>query len=76
MAEYRSSRDEHVLPMYELTAELASLEPPPPELQQVLGAVAGNQEAMDGFARVIAGVTSPAEFFSDENVGLIFAAAA
>jgi hypothetical protein len=31
---------------------------------------------MDGFARVAAGVTSPAEFFSDENVSLIFAAAA
>jgi hypothetical protein len=30
---------------------------------------------MDGFARVNAGVTSPAEFFSEENVGRIFAAA-
>ena len=30
---------------------------------------------MDGFAPVNAGVTSPAEFFSDENVGRIFAAA-
>ena len=27
---------------------------------------------MDGFARVNAGVTSPAEFFSEENVGRIF----
>ena len=35
----------------------------------------GNQEAMDGFARVTAGVTSPAEFFCDENVQDIFAAA-
>jgi hypothetical protein len=26
---------------------------------------------MDGFARVVAGVTSPAEFFSAENVGRI-----
>jgi hypothetical protein len=26
---------------------------------------------MDGFARVTAGVTSPAEFFSDESVGRI-----
>jgi hypothetical protein len=30
-----------------------------------------NQEAMDGFARVLAGVTSPAEFFAEENVGRI-----
>jgi len=46
------------------------------ELQQVLAAVHGNQTAMDDFARVIAGMTSPAEFFSEENVGLILAAAA
>jgi flavin-dependent dehydrogenase len=75
MEDYRTTRDAHVLPMFEFTCQLATLEPPPPELQQVLGAVHGNQEAMDGFARVNAGVTSPAEFFSEENVGRIFAAA-
>jgi 2-polyprenyl-6-methoxyphenol hydroxylase-like FAD-dependent oxidoreductase len=74
MAEYHSTRDQRVLPMFELTCQLATLEPPPPEMQQLLGAVAGNQEAMDGFVRVNAGVTSPAEFFSEENVGRIFAA--
>ncbi len=75
MADYQSTRDAHVLPMYEFTAGIASLEPPPPQLQQVLGAAAGNREAMDGFARVNAGVTSPAEYFSEENVGRILAAA-
>jgi 2-polyprenyl-6-methoxyphenol hydroxylase-like FAD-dependent oxidoreductase len=75
MADYQAARDEHVLPMYELTAEIASLEPPPPELQQILEAARGNQEAMDAFARVNAGVTSPAEFFSEDNVQRIFAAA-
>jgi 2-polyprenyl-6-methoxyphenol hydroxylase-like FAD-dependent oxidoreductase len=74
MADYQAARDEHVMSMYELTAELASLEPPPPELQQILQAAHGNQEAMDGFARVNAGVTSPREFFSEENVQRIFAA--
>ncbi len=76
MAEYQSSRDAHVLAMYELTADFASLEPPSAELQQLLGAVHGNRAAMDDFARVIAGMISPAEFFSDESVGRIFAAAA
>jgi 2-polyprenyl-6-methoxyphenol hydroxylase-like FAD-dependent oxidoreductase len=75
MADYQSTRDAHVLPMYGFTADLASLEPPPPELQQVLAAAAGNREAMDGFARVNAGVTSPAEYFSEENVAKILAAA-
>jgi flavin-dependent dehydrogenase len=74
MRAYQSARDEEVLPMYEFTAGLASLEPPPPEMQQLLAAVSGDQEAMDGFARVTAGVTSPAEFFSDENVGRILGA--
>ena len=60
--------------MYEFTLQLARSEPPPPEMQQLLGAVHGNQEAMDGFARVNAGVTSPAEFFAEENIGRIFAA--
>ena len=39
-----------------------------------MGAIHGNREAMNGFARVFAGVTSPAEFFSPENVGKILGA--
>jgi len=73
MADYQSTRDRQVLPMYELTCKLATLELPPPELQQLLGAAHGNQEAMDAFARMMAGVTSPAEFFSEQNVGRILA---
>ena len=68
MADYQARRDEQVLPMYEFTTELATLEPPPPELQQLLAAIAGNQDAMDGFAQVNGGVTSPAEFFSPASV--------
>jgi 2-polyprenyl-6-methoxyphenol hydroxylase-like FAD-dependent oxidoreductase len=75
MADYQATRDRQVLPMYELTCEFATLEPPPPELQQLLLAVHGDQEAMDAFARVMAGVTSPAEFFSEQNVGRILARA-
>jgi 2-polyprenyl-6-methoxyphenol hydroxylase-like FAD-dependent oxidoreductase len=75
MGDYQSTRDRQVLPMYELTTQLATLQPPPPELQRLLAAVHGNQDAMDGFARVVAGVTSPAEFFSEEHVGRVLAAA-
>ena len=72
MAHYQRTRD-GVLPMFEFTCEFASLEPPPPELQQLLFAMRGNQQAMDGFARVNAGVTSPAEFFSERNTAQILA---
>jgi 2-polyprenyl-6-methoxyphenol hydroxylase-like FAD-dependent oxidoreductase len=75
LAEYQSTRDQHVFPLYEYTAQLASQEPPSPQAQQLLAAVHGNQEAMDGFARVTAGVISPADFFSEANVQRIFAAA-
>jgi hypothetical protein len=51
------------------------MQPPPPEMQQLLEAVAGNREASDGFARVFSGVVSPAEFFSEANVKRIFATA-
>jgi flavin-dependent dehydrogenase len=76
LGEYQVRRDEQVLPMYEFTAELAALEPPPPEREQLLSAASRSQQAMDSFARVAAGVTSPAEFFSDENAERILAAAA
>jgi 2-polyprenyl-6-methoxyphenol hydroxylase-like FAD-dependent oxidoreductase len=62
MGEYQRERDEHVLPMYEFTCQLATLEPPPPEMQQLLGAIQGNQRAMDGFAQMNAGTISPPEF--------------
>jgi flavin-dependent dehydrogenase len=75
MADYQRARDEHVLPMYEFTTQLATLEPPPPEMQQLFGAIHGNEAATDGFARMQAGTISPAEFFSEENIGRIMAAA-
>jgi len=76
MADYQARRDRQVRPLYEFTCDFASFTPPTPEKRQLMGAIHGNPEAMDGFARVIAGVTSPTEFFSEENIGRIFAGAA
>jgi flavin-dependent dehydrogenase len=76
MGDYQRVRDEQALPMYEFTTQLATLEPPPPEMQQLLGAVHGNQDAMDGFVGVTAGTVSPAEFFDPKNIGPIMGAAA
>jgi 2-polyprenyl-6-methoxyphenol hydroxylase-like FAD-dependent oxidoreductase len=75
MSEYQLTRDARVKPMYEFTCQLATLEPPPPEMQQLLGAIHRNQKAMDGFARMNAGTVSPAEFFAPENVKVMTAAA-
>ena len=74
MGEYQRHRDQQVLPMYEFTCQLATMEPPPPEMQQLFGAIHGNQQAMDGFVQVNAGTISPAAFFSPDNLGRIMAA--
>jgi flavin-dependent dehydrogenase len=75
MGAYQRARDARVGAMFEFTCQLATLEPPPPEMQQLLGAIHGNQDAMDVFARTNAGTTSPAEFFAPDNVAAIMAAA-
>jgi 2-polyprenyl-6-methoxyphenol hydroxylase-like FAD-dependent oxidoreductase len=75
MSEYQRDRDQHVLPMYEMTCQLATLEPPPPAVQELFAAIPGNQQAMDAFAQMNAGTISPAQFFSPQNVGAIRAAA-
>jgi 2-polyprenyl-6-methoxyphenol hydroxylase-like FAD-dependent oxidoreductase len=76
MTAWQRARDTGAMPIYEFTCQLATLEPPPPEMQQLLGAVHGNQEAMDGFVSVLAGTMSPVEFFSPDNIGRITQAAA
>jgi hypothetical protein len=72
---YQRARDARVKAMYDFTCQLATLEPPTPELQQLFAAIQGNQKAMDDFARMNAGTISPAEFFAPENVNAITAAA-
>jgi len=62
--------------MYEMTAQIAALQPPDPQMVQLLTAVQGNQEAMDAFARVNSGATPPAEFFAPDNIGRIMSRAA
>lgn len=75
MSAWHRERDAAVLPMYEFTSQLATLEPPPPQMQQLFAAMQGNQQAMDGFVSVISGAVSPVDYFSEANVGRIFAGA-
>ena len=75
MAATQRTRDTGAKPMYEFTAGLATMKAPPPETQQLLAACSRTAEASRGFVRVYCGVDSPADFFTPENVGRIFAAA-
>ena len=73
---WHRERDRTVFPTYQFTTQLATLQPPPPEMQQLLGAIQGNQPAMDDFISVNAGTLSPEIFFSPEHLARTFEAAA
>ncbi|RYP82987.1 NAD(P)/FAD-dependent oxidoreductase [Nocardioides guangzhouensis] len=74
MSRWHRDRDARVVPMYEFTSQMATLNPPPPELEQLLRATTSHREFMDAFVSVVSGALSPAEFFSDTNVGRVLAA--
>jgi flavin-dependent dehydrogenase len=67
LAEYQRRRDDAVSSMYDFTCQLAAQEPPPPELQQLFGALRGNERETNRFLGTIAGTVSIPEFFSEEN---------
>jgi len=74
MAAYQAARDERVMPMYEMTFDFAQVDqPPPPETQQLLGAVSDNRQAMNDFVSVQAGTLPIPEFFRPENIARIMA---
>ena len=75
MSDYQQTRDREALPVYEFTDDFAQLQPPPPELQQLIGAMHGNQEAMDAFVSVQAATLPAPEFFAPENVRRIMSSA-
>jgi hypothetical protein len=60
--------------MYEMTCQLATLAPPPPEMEHLLAAIHGSQQAMDGFVRMNAGTISPAEFMHPDHIAALLGA--
>jgi flavin-dependent dehydrogenase len=77
MADYQRTRDEHFLPMYELTYGMAQIQAPPPvSVQELQAALQNNQPEIDRFFGTLAGTVAIPEFYSPENVGRIMARAA
>ena len=74
LSDYHARRDAATMPMYELTLELASFAPPRPEQQALISALRGNQGEIDRFLGVLAGITSPAEYFTARNMLRYFTA--
>ena len=61
--------------MYEFTNQLAALQPPAPHMQQLFGALYGNQDDTNGFLSAMTGAIPLPEFMSKENLGRIMSAA-
>jgi 2-polyprenyl-6-methoxyphenol hydroxylase-like FAD-dependent oxidoreductase len=75
LADYEQRRNAAVMPMYEFTLGLATLQPPPPEMQQLLGALQGNQADTNAFFGTIAGTTPIPAFFAPDNIQRILGVA-
>jgi 2-polyprenyl-6-methoxyphenol hydroxylase-like FAD-dependent oxidoreductase len=75
LSTYEQTRNQTTRPLYGLTSQFASLQPPPTEMQLLLGALRHNQEQADRFIGTIAGTVPIAEFFAPANVGQIIAGA-
>lgn len=71
MADYQRIRDARNEAVYEHTAHLSRLEPASADFERLVRAMQGNQEAMDAFAAINAGIVSPVEFFDDANINRI-----
>jgi flavin-dependent dehydrogenase len=68
LAGYERKRNEAVMPMYQMTCDLARLDPPPPEMLGLFAALRDNEEQSGRFMGTIAGTVPIPEFFSPKNV--------
>lgn len=75
LAAYERKRNESAMPLYQMTCDLAKLEPPPPPMQGLFAALRENPEQSDRFFGTIAGTVPIPEFFSPENFERVMGAA-
>jgi 2-polyprenyl-6-methoxyphenol hydroxylase-like FAD-dependent oxidoreductase len=75
LAEHQRRRDQRAGPLYDFTCQLATLEPPPPFMQQLFLALRGNQVATNEFFSAITGSLPLPVFMNPENLDRIMARA-
>ena len=68
LAAYHARRNAAALPMYEMTTDLAALRPPRPDQRLLMQALAADPRRFPAFLAVLAGATSPAEYFTPGNL--------
>ena len=75
LGDYERRHLESSMPLFEMTCEFAALQPPPPEMQQLMGALIGNQAGINQFMGTINGTVPLADFYAPENMGRLLGAA-
>jgi flavin-dependent dehydrogenase len=75
LADYERRRNEASLPLFEMTCQFATLQPPSPEQQQLFAALRHDQEQTDRFFGTVVGTVPIPEFFAPDNIGRIVGAA-
>ena len=71
LAEHQSTRDRRAKPMYDFTCQLATLEPAPPHMRQLFGALNGNREATSEFYSALTGSSPLPAFMNPKNLDRI-----
>ncbi|MEH2294092.1 NAD(P)/FAD-dependent oxidoreductase [Nostoc sp.] len=75
LAGYELQRDAEVMPIYDLTCQLAALEPLPPFMLQLLNALCNNPTDASQFFGIVGGAVSASEFYAPENIQRILGTA-
>jgi 2-polyprenyl-6-methoxyphenol hydroxylase-like FAD-dependent oxidoreductase len=75
LADFERRRNEASLPLFEMTCQFATLQPPSPEQQELFAALRHDQEQTDRFLGTVVGTVPIPEFFAPENIGRIVGAA-
>lgn len=76
LRDYEARRNADRQGIFDFTCQLAALEPPPPDMQHLLAAVAANADAANRFVGLIAGTCAFEEFFAPSSLEPLLASAA
>jgi flavin-dependent dehydrogenase len=75
LAGYEARRNEKAGPAYHFNLDVARCEPPAEPMQQLMGALIGNQAGINAFLGVTSGATSIPQFFSEDNLASLMGTA-
>jgi flavin-dependent dehydrogenase len=71
LAGFTRKRDQAVKPMYDFTLQMASMEPPSPEMAALFQAISNDPEATSRFLGMFAGTVGVEEFMAPANLASI-----